>query len=598
MKEMAEMTNIEIRDFTTVQGVNDTDYVVISLSGGSSAKMAVGLFSSRIKSDTVPSIKDGKWWIGSVNTGVSAEGKTPEFRKGELGLEWKYTADTEWKLLVGLEEFRFRFEELTEEQRKMVSLKFSDLTDKEIAELQKPANDMISVLQRTDEDVKAAENARVEEFARLKAESEAATDDAQDTAGHPTYVGADNYVYRWNKDTRTYDKTDVYVRGEAFSIKKVYPSIDAMMADKTTVFKEGDFCLIDTGDVENPDNAKLYVYSAVGSWNFLVDMSGAIGFTGKTPQMFIGSVSIGSGKGSAAVTLSPAGTDTDGNPKYNINYVIPCLAYEDLTAEQIAELQRPANDMIARLLATDNSVKEAEAARVKAEESRVEVEKARVTAETERALSEGERKSSEAERAEAEDIRIRNEQERVAHENIRISSEQGRVAAENTRVDSETQRNGSEQERISAEEERKASETERKESEEVRKLSEQERVSFETERREAEEKRKQAETERAEAEDVRIASEDVRVSSEDSRRTYENDRREAETERAEAETLRKQAEQERVSADNARKEDYEALKADLVANSQIMLVSEQEYEEAVGNGTIDNTKLYFAYEQE
>ena len=596
---MAEMTNIEIRDFATVQGVSDTDFVVLSLYGGSSAKMAVGLFSSNMKADTKPAIKDGIWWIGSTNTEVQAEGKTPEFRKGEMGIEWKYTSETDaaWKLLVGLEEIRFRFEELTPEQRKQVALKFSDLTEAEIAELQKPANDMIAQLKSTDDSVKQAEEARVEEFARLKAESEAATEDAQDTADHPTYAGEDNYMYVWNKETKTYDKSSVYVRGEAFSISKVYVSIDEMLSDRTTQFKEGDFCMINTGDVENPDNAKLYVRTAIGGWDFVVDMSGAIGFTGKTPQMFIGTVTIGSGKASAAVTLTSDGVDSDGNPRYNINYVIPCLAYEDLTEAQIAELQRPASDMIARLEATDNSVKAAEAARVTAEESRVAAESARVQAEQERASAEDTRKENEDTRIANESTRKGNEDTRIAAENVRIANEQGRTAAENTRMSNEDVRIAAEDARIEAETQRASAEDTRKENEDTRIAAENVRIASEQERVDAEYGRITAENVRVASENTRIANENVRLSSEDARRSAENGRKAAETERAEAEEARKQAEQERVATDDERKLDYEALKADLVANSQIMLLSESEYEAAVDSGTFDETKLYFAYEE-
>lgn len=428
------MTNIEIRDFATVSGVTDSDYVVLSLSGGTSAKIAVGIFSSNMKASSTPSIKDGIWWIGTTNTEVQAEGKTPEFRKGNLGIEWKYTTESEWHLLVGLEEIRFRYDELTDEQRAELKLNFEDLSEEEIAELQQPANDMIAVLEKTNTDVQAAENARVKEFATLKAESEAATDDAQDTADHPTYIGEDNYVYKWNKTAQTYDKTAIYVRGEAFSIKKVYASVAAMYADTSTAFKEGDFCLINTGDVENPENAQLFVRTSVGSWDFLVDMSGAIGFTGKVPQLFIGTVSIGSGKDSAEVTLSSAGTDSDGNPKYNINYVIPCLAYEDLTAEQIAELQRPANDMIAVLQKTDADIQAAEDLRVIAENARVQTENTRVS-------NEDTRKSN-------EDTRIAGENTRMANEDTRKSNEEERKSSETERKTSETARKEAEQQRV------------------------------------------------------------------------------------------------------------------------------------------------------
>lgn len=429
------MTNIEIRDFATVQGVTDSDFVVISLSSGPSAKIAVGVLTANLQSQTKPSIKDGLWWIGSVNTEVQAEGKSPVFRKGQLGIEWKYESegDAAWKLLVGLEEIRFRYEDLTDEQRRMLKLNFSDLTEEDIAELQQPANDMIAVLEKTNTDVQAAEDARAKEFASLKSESEAATDDAQDTADHPTYIGEDNYVYKWNKTAQTYDKTAIYVRGEAFSIKKVYKSVDIMYADTSTAFKEGDFCLINTGDVENPENAQLYVRTSVGSWDFLVDMSGAIGFTGKVPQLFIGTVSIGSGKDSAAVTLTPSGTDSDGNPKYNINYVIPCLAYDDLTEEQIADLQRPANDMIAQLKETDDAVKAAEAARADAENVRVASENTRISAENTRQSNEDARTANENERNSAEE-------ERKSSESGRETNEDAREQAEKTRVDAEQQR--------------------------------------------------------------------------------------------------------------------------------------------------------------
>ena len=59
-----------------------------------------------------------------------------------------------------------------------------------------------------------AESTRVTEFAALKQESETATANATDTAEHPTYIGADHYVYQWDKGTKKYVKTDIYVKGK------------------------------------------------------------------------------------------------------------------------------------------------------------------------------------------------------------------------------------------------------------------------------------------------------------------------------------------------------------------------------------------------
>ena len=162
----------------------------------------------------------------------------------------------------------------------------------------------------------AEESAQEADKQALAAKGAAA--DAQDTADHPTYIGADYHVYKWNKEAKAYNKTDIFVKGDAFSIKKVYPSISDMYADlDNPEIKEGDFVLINTNDVEDPDNAQLYIRSETG-FRFLVDMSGAIGFTGKTPQFGIGNVTLGE----ANVTISEDGVDPNGNPKYKLNFVI------------------------------------------------------------------------------------------------------------------------------------------------------------------------------------------------------------------------------------------------------------------------------------
>ena len=45
-------------------------------------------------------------------------------------------------------------------------------------------------------------------------EVSAAIDNANDTASHPTKIGADNYVYEWNKETKAYQKTGILVKGD------------------------------------------------------------------------------------------------------------------------------------------------------------------------------------------------------------------------------------------------------------------------------------------------------------------------------------------------------------------------------------------------
>lgn len=170
---------------------------------------------------------------------------------------------------------------------------------------------------------KSAENANEEAIA-----AQVAAALAEKVAKHPPYVGKDHYFYVFDLATDTYNKTDIYTKGDAFSVSITYPSVAALEADvDNPEIEEGDFALVNTNDVENPDNAKIYVKvkNADGtfSYSFLVDMSGAIGFTGKTPQFSMGTISTLEAGSSATATVSEDGVDSDGNPRYRINFAIP-----------------------------------------------------------------------------------------------------------------------------------------------------------------------------------------------------------------------------------------------------------------------------------
>ena len=210
------MQNIDIKDFTIIQNLEDGDYVIVSLSNGMSGKARFGILKSLLTSIISPNIRSGMWYVGDKNLGVQAEGKTPQFRKSSIGIEYKYTSESssEWKLLVPISDISFKIEDLTEEQLDYISLKFEDLTDEDIAELQRPATEMIAELERTNTEVQRAEEERTVEFEGLKKDVNSAIESANDTANHPTYIGDDNFVYVWNKDNKTYSKTNVFVKGD------------------------------------------------------------------------------------------------------------------------------------------------------------------------------------------------------------------------------------------------------------------------------------------------------------------------------------------------------------------------------------------------
>lgn len=68
--------------------------------------------------------------------------------------------------------------------------------------------------------------------------------------------------------------------GEAFKIAKTFASVNAMNEGfATDGVKTGQFVMIDTGNVEDADNAKLYV-KGESSYTYITDLSGATGMTG------------------------------------------------------------------------------------------------------------------------------------------------------------------------------------------------------------------------------------------------------------------------------------------------------------------------------
>lgn len=69
-------------------------------------------------------------------------------------------------------------------------------------------------------------------------------------------------------------------KGDPFAIAKTYQSVTAMNAGfATDNVKEGQFVMIDTGNVNDADNAKLYVKGKT-AYTYIIDLSGATGVQG------------------------------------------------------------------------------------------------------------------------------------------------------------------------------------------------------------------------------------------------------------------------------------------------------------------------------
>lgn len=434
------------------------------------------------KDDYVPPFigSNGNWWVDNRDTGVKATAETPYIGEND---HW-FTYDPINKVYVdtGIEARGLSAYDIA------VKLGFKGSEQDWIDSLSKASEDAaVAALDAANKANEAADKANqaVEEIEGIVDDAIAATDKAEEIASNPPKI-VDNDWWIYNYETKQYVNTGIAAIGDAFTYKKEYPSIEAMEADWGTAdVKLGEYVLINTNDVEDPDDAKVYLKTQNG-WKFIVDLSGMQGIQGWSAY-------------EVAVQHGFVGTE----------------------AEWVQSLKQPALDAAAEALdakaqveATEQAVKEAEALRVTAEQGRVNAENTRVSNENTRISNEDSRKAEETKRVTAENERIAAENSRKSEEEIRKINEANRVSAESSRASAETLR-------ASAEAERNTNEQKRIEEETKRISSEEGRVAAETERVDNEDARIAAETTRDTAEQERIANEATRQANEAVRETQE-----------------------------------------------------------------------------
>lgn len=150
-----------------------------------------------------------------------------------------------------------------------------------------------------------AETSRVTEFATLKKESETATANATDTAEHPTYIGADHYVYQWDKGTKKYVKTDIYVKGkpgDTFTLLGKYDTLADLRAAVPDGSNSTGFYSVGT--------ALPYTYYAWynGDWQSQGQLQGAKGEDGESASIEEVTATVDANVGIPQVAVEMGGT--------------------------------------------------------------------------------------------------------------------------------------------------------------------------------------------------------------------------------------------------------------------------------------------------
>jgi hypothetical protein len=188
---------------------------------------------------------NGNWWIDNRDTGIPASGKSPII--GENGNWWIF-----------------------------------DPALNEYADTGATAYGKTAYEYAVDHGYTGTE----EDFSRMLAEVPNAVKDAKQAVkdskevlqNPPKIVDGNWYIYDYVNDT--YQDSGINAVGDAFVIVKTYSSIQAMQDDyNNPEVKAGQFVMIDTGNVENEEDSRLYLKGDT-EWKFISDLSGAQGIQG------------------------------------------------------------------------------------------------------------------------------------------------------------------------------------------------------------------------------------------------------------------------------------------------------------------------------
>ena len=188
---------------------------------------------------------NGNWWIDNRDTGIPASGKSPII--GENGNWWVFDSA------------------------------YNEYVDSGYTAFGRSAYDYA---------VDHGYTGTEEDFGKMLNEVPNAVKDAKQAVkdskevlqNPPKIVDGNWYIYDYAKDT--YQDSGINAVGDAFTIVKTYSSVQAMEDDyNNPEVKTGQFVMIDTGNVQNEEDSRLYLKGNT-KWKFISDLSGAQGIQG------------------------------------------------------------------------------------------------------------------------------------------------------------------------------------------------------------------------------------------------------------------------------------------------------------------------------
>lgn len=188
---------------------------------------------------------NGNWWIDNRDTGIPASGKSPII--GENGNWWVFDSALNEYADTGATAYG--------------KTAYEYAVDHGYTGTEEDFGKMLNEVPNAVKDAK-----------------QAVKDSKEVLQNPPKIVDGNWYIYDYAKDT--YQDSGINAVGDAFVIVKTYPSIQAMQDDyNNPEVKAGNFVMIDTGNVQNEEDSRLYLKGNT-EWKFISDLSGAQGIQG------------------------------------------------------------------------------------------------------------------------------------------------------------------------------------------------------------------------------------------------------------------------------------------------------------------------------
>lgn len=188
---------------------------------------------------------NGNWWIDNRDTGIPASGKNPII--GENGNWWIFDSALNEYADTGATAYG--------------KTAYEYAVDYGYTGTEEDFGKMLNEVPNAVKDAK-----------------QAVKDSKEVLQNPPKIVDGNWYIYDYVSDT--YQDSGINAVGDAFVIVKTYPSIQAMQDDyNNPEVKTGQFVMIDTGNVENEEDSRLYLKGNT-EWKFISDLSGAQGIQG------------------------------------------------------------------------------------------------------------------------------------------------------------------------------------------------------------------------------------------------------------------------------------------------------------------------------